>query len=138
MAARAGDRMTKTIAAGIDDVGHVRGLRMSGAVERGSFRLGIDVSVAPGEVLGVIGPNGAGKTTLLRALAGLSSLSEGTIALDGEILDDAATGRFVAPDQRPIGFVFQNYRLFPTMTVRDNVAFAPRCRKAGRRRSREA
>src|SRR5664279_2671705 len=98
MAARAGDRMTKTIAAGIDDVGHVRGLRMSGVVERGDFRLHIDVSVAPGEVLGVIGPNGAGKTTLVRALAGLTALTEGSITLDGEILDDAADGRFVAAD----------------------------------------
>src|SRR5664279_1901683 len=100
--------MTKTIGRRIEDrAGWVPGLCMTGVVERGSFRLDIDVSVAPGEVLGVIGPNGAGKTTLVRALAGLTALTEGSITLDGEILDDAADGRFVAADRRPVGFVFQ-------------------------------
>jgi molybdate transport system ATP-binding protein len=92
--------------------------------------------VAPGEVLGVLGPNGAGKTTLLRALAGLEPLATGSIRLGDLCLDDAATGRFVPPEHRPVGLVFQDYRLFPHLDVRDNVAFAPRSRGAGRRRSR--
>ncbi|MDQ6851635.1 MAG: ABC transporter ATP-binding protein [Actinomycetota bacterium] len=113
------------------------GLAITGVVERGAFRLDVEVNLEPGQVLGVIGPNGAGKTTLLRALAGLTALSAGSITLDGETLDDARSDIFIAPEQRPVGVVFQNYRLFPHLTVRDNVAFSPRCRKAGRRGSRE-
>jgi molybdate transport system ATP-binding protein len=113
------------------------GLVVNGSVERGSFRLSLELTVAPGEVLGVLGPNGAGKTTLLRTLAGLNALTDGHIGLDGETVDDVAGGCFVAPEHRPVGFVFQNYRLFPHLSVRDNVAFAPRSRSRGRRESRE-
>lgn len=111
-------------------------LTITAAVDRGPFRLAVDLTVAPGEVLGVIGPNGAGKTTLLRALAGLTSISDGRISLGEQVLDSTRPAVFVAPEERPVGFVFQNYRLFPHLSVRDNVAFAPRCRKAGRRDSR--
>ena len=111
---------------------------MSGAVERGSFRLEADLRAAPGEVLGVLGPNGAGKTTLLRALSGLDALSAGSIRLGGLTLDDAATDTFVPPERRPVGLVFQNYRLFPHLNVRDNVAYAPRVQGAGRRQARAA
>ena len=111
---------------------------MSGTVERGSFRLEADLRAAPGEVLGVLGPNGAGKTTLLRALSGLDALSTGFIRLGDLILDDAATDTFVPPERRPVGLVFQNYRLFPHLNVRDNVAYAPRVQGAGRRQARAA
>jgi molybdate transport system ATP-binding protein len=111
-------------------------LTMTASVQRGTFRLDVDVTVEPGEVLGVIGPNGSGKTTLLRALAGLTPITDGRITLGDQILDSVQPAAFVAPEQRPIGFVFQNYRLFPHLNVRDNVAFGPRCRKAGRRQSR--
>ncbi|MDP9094240.1 MAG: ABC transporter ATP-binding protein [Actinomycetota bacterium] len=114
-----------------------RGLLLSGTAKRREFRLNVDLAVAPGEVLGVLGPNGAGKTTLLSTLAGLNALTDGAIALDGQILDDVAGGHFVAPEHRPVGFVFQNYRLFPHLSVRDNVAFGPRSRGRGRRVSRE-
>jgi molybdate transport system ATP-binding protein len=112
------------------------GLTICGAVERGAFRLDVDLAVAPGEVLGVLGPNGAGKTTLLRALAGLTALTDGTITLGGHRLDDAAKGVALPPEQRPVGVVFQNYRLFPHLNVRDNVAFAARCAGAGQRAAR--
>jgi molybdate transport system ATP-binding protein len=102
------------------------GLHVSGTVRRGSFVLDVDFTVAPGEVLGVLGPNGAGKTTLLRALAGLLSLDAGRIVLDGAVFDDAAANVFVPVEERPIGLVFQNYRLFPHLSVRENVAFAAR------------
>ena len=113
-------------------------LVMSGTVERGSFQLEAELRVAPGEILGVLGPNGAGKTTLLRALSGLDALSSGTIALGDLTLDDAATDTFVAAENRPVALVFQDYRLFPHLDVRDNIAYSPRVRGAGRRQARAA
>jgi molybdate transport system ATP-binding protein len=104
-------------------------------VERASFRLDIELSVAPGEVVALLGPNGAGKTTALRALAGLTPLTAGRIDLAGDCLDDAA-GRFVAPERRGVGVVFQDYLLFPHLSALENVAFGPRCRGASRAQAR--
>jgi molybdate transport system ATP-binding protein len=101
-------------------------------MQRGDFQLKVEVVVPPGEVLGVLGPNGAGKSTLLRALAGLATVSTGRILLGAQVLDDAEAGTFVPAEQRPVGLVFQDYRLFPHLTVRDNVAFAARSRGARR------
>ncbi|MDT7789425.1 MAG: molybdate transport system ATP-binding protein [Pseudonocardiales bacterium] len=111
-------------------------LEMAAVVRRGTFTLDVSLTVAPGEVLGVLGPNGAGKTTLLRALSGLTAVAEGNIRLGTTVLDDAATGTFVPPERRPVGLVFQNYRLFPHLVVRDNVAFSSRSRGASRRDAR--
>ncbi len=105
-------------------------LVFDGTVRRGSFELAVSFSVGPGEVLGVLGPNGAGKSTLLRAVAGLEELSEGRIEVAGEVWQDEDT--FLAADRRRAGLVFQEYRLFPHLDVRDNVAFADRA--AGTRR----
>ena len=113
-------------------------LEVDVVVRRGAFQLDVAISVAPGEVLGVLGPNGAGKTTLLRALAGLAAATEGSIRLGDAVLDDAATGTFVPAEQRPVGLVFQNYRLFPHLSVRDNVAFAARSRGSRTRRGAPA
>ncbi|MFI7406506.1 ABC transporter ATP-binding protein [Streptomyces sp. NPDC049541] len=93
-------------------------------VERGSFRLDVTLSAAPGDVIALLGPNGAGKTTALRALAGLVPLTGGRLRLDGEQLDA------VPPESRPVGVVFQDYLLFPHLTALDNVAFGPRCHGA--------
>jgi molybdate transport system ATP-binding protein len=114
------------------------GLAVDGRVDRGTFTLSLTARVEPGEVLAVLGPNGAGKSTLLRALAGLVPLTEGSIRLGDAMLDDAATDTWVPADRRPVGIVFQDYRLFPHLDVRDNVAFAPRSRGAGRAESRRA
>ena len=111
-------------------------LQMEAVVRRGTFTLDVSLTAAPGEVLGVLGPNGAGKTTLLRALAGLTAVDEGSIRLGTTVLDDAATGTFLPPERRPVGLVFQDYRLFPHLPVRDNVAFASRSRGASRRDAR--
>jgi molybdate transport system ATP-binding protein len=113
-------------------------LVMSGTVERGSFRLEADLTAAPGEVLGVLGPNGAGKTTLLRALSGLDALTSGSIRLGALTLDDAASDTFMPAERRPVALVFQNYRLFPHLDVRDNVAYAPRVQGASRLQARAA
>jgi len=110
---------------------------MAGTVERGAFRLDVEFTAGPGEVLGLLGPNGAGKTTLLRALSGLTPLTTGRIELNDKRLDDVASGEFVAAEHRPVGMVFQNYRLFPHLSVRENIAFAPRSRGRGRRASRQ-
>ena len=114
------------------------GVRLQGTVARGTFRAELGVEVADGEVLGVLGPNGAGKSTLLRTLAGLLPLADGTLVLGEQVLDDPARGVFVLPEDRPVGLVFQDYRLFPHLDVLDNVAFAGRCRGLGRRASRAA
>ena len=115
----------------------MNGLEMAGTVERGAFRLDVDFTAGPGEVLGLLGPNGAGKTTLLRALSGLTPLTTGRIELNDKRLDDVASGEFAAAEHRPVGMVFQSYRLFPHLSVRDNIAFAPRSRGRGRRTSRQ-
>jgi sulfate transport system ATP-binding protein len=78
-------------------------------------RIGLDI--APGELLALLGPSGSGKTTLLRLLAGLDTVSEGSIRLGGE---DA--GRLSVQERR-VGFVFQSYALFRHMTVFDNIAY---------------
>ncbi len=109
------------------------GLHFAGTVALGTFRLELDFTAQPGEVLGILGPNGAGKSTLLRALAGLVALTEGSVTLGETVLDDVAAGHFLAADKRPIGLVFQSYRLFPHLSVRDNVAFAARSAGANRR-----
>jgi molybdate transport system ATP-binding protein len=112
------------------------GLHVAAVVDNGTFRLDVAFTVAPGEVLGVLGPNGAGKSTLLRALAGLIALTDGAITLGDTAIDVPNDDVFVPAERRPIGLVFQDYRLFPHLTVRDNIAFAPRSR--GRRRDARA
>jgi molybdate transport system ATP-binding protein len=111
-------------------------LSVAGRADRGAFSLHVAFQVTAGESLAVLGPNGAGKTTLLRMLAGLTPLSAGRVELDGMVLDDAASGTFVPTESRRVGLVFQGYRLFPHMDVRDNVAFGPRSGGYGRARAR--
>jgi molybdate transport system ATP-binding protein len=114
------------------------GLVVDAEVRRGSFVLAVSLAAAPGQVLGLLGPNGAGKSTLLNAVAGLTPVSAGRITLAGQVLDDVSTEAFVEASGRPVGFVFQNYRLFPHLTVAENVAFSPRARGQGRQAARSA
>jgi molybdate transport system ATP-binding protein len=102
------------------------GLVVDGNVTRGSFTLRIALRAEPGEVLAVLGPNGAGKSTTLRAVAGLLPLDEGRVELDGRVLD--GPGCYLPPQERHIGIVFQDHRLFPHLRVLDNVAFGARAR----------
>src|SRR5689334_11605191 len=78
----------------------------------------VSFSIAEGEFFTLLGPSGCGKTTLLRLIAGFSSPSGGALILDGS---DIAR---IPPNQRPVNTVFQNYALFPHLTVGQNVAFA--------------
>ncbi|MGY2898782.1 putative spermidine/putrescine transport system ATP-binding protein [Curtobacterium sp. PvP017] len=93
---------------------------------------GLSLRVEPGEFVSLLGPSGCGKTTALRALAGLEAIDSGAIRIDGH--DVAAT----PVNKRDIGMVFQQYSLFPHMTVRQNVAFGLEMRRvpAAERRSR--
>jgi molybdate transport system ATP-binding protein len=102
------------------------------ALRLGTLDLRAELEVAPGELVALLGPNGAGKSTVLRCLAGLAPIDEGRIAVDGEVVDDPELDVFVEPDQRPIGFVFQDYLLFEHMSVLENVAYGLRARKVGK------
>ena len=112
------------------------GLRAGGTARRGAFEVAFELTADPGEVVAVLGPNGAGKTTVLRALAGLTPLTTGRVVVGDRVLDDAAAGAFVPPERRAVGVVFQNYRLFPHLSVLDNVAFGPRAVGVGRHTAR--
>jgi iron(III) transport system ATP-binding protein len=85
------------------------------AVHRTSF------CVDRGEVVALLGPSGCGKTTLLRLVAGFERPDEGTVEVDGQTV--SAAGAWVPPEQRRIGMVFQDYALFPHLTVAENVGF---------------
>ena len=84
---------------------------------------GVDLCVRAGEFVVLVGPSGCGKSTTLRMIAGLESISAGTISIGGRVVND------VPPADRDIAMVFQSYALYPHMSVRDNMAFALRLRK---------
>jgi molybdate transport system ATP-binding protein len=102
----------------------------------GRLDLAVELAVGTGELVVLLGPNGAGKTTLLRALAGLVPLDRGRVVLDGEVLEDTAAGTWVPTERRPIGFVFQDYLLFPHLSALENVAFGLRARGLARAEAR--
>ena len=105
-------------------------LRIEGVVKKfGTFRAvdGVSLDIAAGEFFALLGPSGCGKTTLLRMLAGFETPDQGRILLGGE---DIA---HVLPHERPVNMMFQNYALFPHLSVRDNIAFG--LRRAGMRRA---
>ncbi|WP_376090218.1 ABC transporter ATP-binding protein [Roseomonas sp. CCTCC AB2023176] len=102
-------------------------LRLSGIRHRYGVReviRGVDLEVAAGEIVCLLGPSGDGKTTLLRLTSGLEPLQNGEIEIAGRIV--ARPGREVPPEGRSVGFVFQDYALFPHLTVAANVAFGLR------------
>src|ERR1700734_3940412 len=104
-------------------------LRIDAVVKRfGKFRAvdALSLDIHAGEFFALLGPSGCGKTTLLRMLAGFETPDEGRILLDGR---DIAQ---ILPHQRPVNMMFQNYALFPHLSVRDNIAFG--LKRAGMKR----
>jgi len=89
----------------------------------GPMLLDIDLAVAPHEFLAITGPSGSGKTTLLRLIAGLTRPDEGVIRFAENTWLDTAKKRYQRPQRRRVGMVFQDYALFPNMTVEENLAF---------------
>src|SRR4051812_42525020 len=79
---------------------------------------GVDISIADGEFCVLVGPSGCGKSTLLRMVAGLEEISGGEVRIGSRVVNS------VAPKERDIAMVFQNYALYPHMTVYDNMAFS--------------
>jgi molybdate transport system ATP-binding protein len=110
----------------------VETLELDFAVALRSFELGVSLSIGS-ETVAIVGPSGAGKTTVLRAIAGLRRPDRGRIALGGRAWFDADAKVDLPPERRSVGLVFQEYALFPHMTVRANVAFGG----AGEARVRE-
>src|SRR5207344_1227661 len=81
----------------------------------------VSLDLAPGEVLCLLGPSGCGKTTLLRIAAGVERPTSGRVLLDGQ--EVAGPDRFVPPEKRGVGLMFQDFALFPHLSILDNVAF---------------
>jgi iron(III) transport system ATP-binding protein len=84
---------------------------------------GVSLGLAAGQIGVLIGPSGCGKTSLLRSVAGLERLADGRITLSGQVLADMAGGIHLPPEQRRVGMVFQDYALFPHLSVADNIGF---------------
>ncbi|MET4158272.1 ATP-binding cassette domain-containing protein [Agromyces sp. PvR057] len=127
---RPGDDGRAADPAGRSDAGRP-GLRVDIALSYGATRIAAAFDVRPGHPLAIIGPNGAGKSSLLAAIAGLVPLDAGEISIGRRRVDALPSER------RRVGMVFQDYVLFPHLTVRDNVAFAARMR-GSRAAAREA
>jgi len=92
----------------------------------GEFELAIDLTIAEGEFVALFGPSGVGKTTLLRCLAGLETPEQGALIVNGDTWLDTTARIALPPQQRRVGYMFQDYALFPNMTVRGNLEFALR------------
>ncbi|MGH9308330.1 MAG: ABC transporter ATP-binding protein, partial [Vicinamibacterales bacterium] len=94
----------------------------------------LSFSVQSGEIVTIVGPSGCGKTTMLRLIAGFERADAGVIAIDGRVVDDGRA--HVPPETRAVGFVFQDYALFPYLTVSANIEFGLRKMRAPARRDR--
>jgi len=113
------------------------GLALAGVSHRfGALEVlrNVDIAVAPGEIVCLLGPSGCGKTTTLRIAAGLEPLQQGTVSIAGH--EVGAPGREIPPEKRRVGLMFQDYALFPHLSVADNVAFGLRSLNARERQRR--
>jgi len=106
-------------------------ISIHGMARRGELTLTFDLDLGAG-VSYAAGPNGSGKTTLLRVIAGLEALDEGELRIGDALVDAPALGVFVPAHDRPVSLAFQDHRLFPHLSVIDNVAFPARRRGVAR------
>jgi molybdate transport system ATP-binding protein len=104
--------------------------------QAGPIPLDVRFECGPGDVLAIFGPSGSGKTSILRAIAGLYRPAEASVRSGSEVWTDTASGVWVAPHRRAVGFVFQDYALFPHLSAAANVMTAlghrPRAERASR------
>ncbi len=107
-------------------------LDISVARQLRDFRLSVDLTVSPGECLILTGNNGAGKSTILNIVAGLTTPEQGHIRVNGTSLFDAGKRINVPPEERRIGYVFQNSAVFPHLTVTENIAYGLRAMGIGK------
>ena len=96
----------------------------------------LTLGVEAGQILALLGPSGCGKTTTLRLVAGFEAPDEGQVTIAGRLVADGRRGIGVPPEERGVGVVFQDYALFPHLTVEDNVGFGLRSLPRERRRER--
>jgi molybdate transport system ATP-binding protein len=99
---------------------------------RGTFRFDAEFEVGRGEVVALVGPSGAGKSTCMSAIAGLIELESGRVSLGGDVWCDTSLGIDRPPHERRVGFVHQDYALFPHLSVLQNVLYGARARGASR------
>ena len=92
----------------------------------GSVTIDAELTCGAGETVALLGPNGAGKSTLLASIAGLRAIDDGYIRIESTSVDEPARAIFLPPEHRRVGVLFQDYLLFPHMTVRQNIAFGPK------------
>jgi molybdate transport system ATP-binding protein len=111
-------------------------LSVRAARRLGGFTLAAELLVRPGETTVLVGESGAGKSTLLRVVAGLEQPDEGRVAVNDQVYLDTALGVALPPWRRSIGFVFQDYALFPHLSVAEDVMFGPRAAGTSRRDAR--
>ena len=97
---------------------------------------GFSLDIAPGEVVCLLGPSGSGKTTLLRIASGIEKPTGGRVLISN--FEVAGPNRFVPPEQRNVGLMFQDFALFPHLSIRDNVAFGLKSLGGRRRRARRS
>jgi molybdate transport system ATP-binding protein len=107
----------------------IKAITVRVVLDRGPFKLDVDLSLPGRGVSALFGPSGSGKSTILRILAGLERAAVGLIEVDGTPWQDTGRNLFLPPHQRGIGYVFQEANLFPHLSVRDNLLY-------GQRRSR--
>lgn len=89
----------------------------------------LDLTIEDGDFMCLLGPSGCGKTTTVRMISGLENVTAGSITIDGTVVDEPAKQRFVAPEKRDIGLVFQSYALWPHLTVAGNIEYGLKLRK---------
>jgi molybdate transport system ATP-binding protein len=106
-------------------------------ITRGDLRIHADFDADEGATVALLGPNGAGKSTVVDCLAGLVDPDDGWISMDHETWIDVPTGRFTAPEDRPVGVVFQGGLLLPHLSAMENAAFPLRSRGIPKARARE-